>query len=412
MGLSNLIGGVTGKVGSALTSGGKMGVKLGLAGAAGAAAAVAYMSSDKKSFANKSSKDGDKSGDSSAASGGDQAAGMTFISYPLDLGQNHHPHYVNFYINVNTRSKLYTNSKEQKSPKDAKSPREADNTIAENKKKDEMFTDRTYQNNSAKAGVGVGKLVGAGGAVADFLTSYKRLKTAVSLPLPAEITSTYSAEYGNVSTGGIMGSFLNSIADGKGIINAGVQAAKDIVQYAPGSVAKTAAVTAGAAVGSLGGKTGAKMGAELGGSMVDPAKVNAIFNKARGQAMNERLEQTFKQMNFRQFAFNYVLAPRDEQEFQNIQKIIKIFKNHMHPELGDQAFLIMPDEFDIEFRFQSGTNDYLHKIKTCALTNVSVNYTPVGNYVSFQNGGPVMVMLQLNFIEMYPLTREDIEAGA
>jgi hypothetical protein len=146
---------------------------------------------------------------------------------------------------------------------------------------------------------------------------------------------------------------------------------------------------------------------------IDASNINALAHKAAGIATNERLEQTFKQMNFRQFSFNYVFAPRNKEETDKIQKIIKMFKIHMHPEVGnEQTFLIMPDEFDIEFRFNSGINEYLHQIATCALTGLSVNNSPVGSYASFRdNGAPVMISLQLRFTELTPLVREMIEKG-
>ena len=49
----------------------------------------------------------------------------------------------------------------------------------------------------------------------------------------------------------------------------------------------------------------------------------------------------------------------------------------------------------------------LNRIKTCALTGTSVNYTPEGAFASYDRGQPVSVLLSLNFQELEPIYDTD-----
>ena len=56
-------------------------------------------------------------------------------------------------------------------------------------------------------------------------------------------------------------------------------------------------------------------------------------------------------------------------------------------------------------------NGHIPKWKPCALTRVSVNYTPDGTYATYSDGRPVAIELTLNFVETKLIFRQDIEAG-
>ena len=49
----------------------------------------------------------------------------------------------------------------------------------------------------------------------------------------------------------------------------------------------------------------------------------------------------------------------------------------------------------------------LNRIKTCALTGTSVNYTPEGAFASYDGGQPVSVLLTLAFQELEPIYDSD-----
>ena len=72
---------------------------------------------------------------------------------------------------------------------------------------------------------------------------------------------------------------------------------------------------------------------------------------------------------------------------------------------------IYPSEFDIEYCFGSGQNQKLHKISSCVLTELNVNYSPNGVFSTFPDGMPTQINMQMSFTELELLTKERIKAG-
>ena len=55
-------------------------------------------------------------------------------------------------------------------------------------------------------------------------------------------------------------------------------------------------------------------------------------------------------------------------------------------------------------------NQFYHKIATCVLQSVNVDYTP-GKVASHQQGAPVLIKMSLSFMETEILTKDHILAG-
>lgn len=123
---------------------------------------------------------------------------------------------------------------------------------------------------------------------------------------------------------------------------------------------------------------------------------------------NAKAEQLFKGVNFRDFTFDYQFSPKSEREAANVLNIIRMFSHHMLPEFKDQAnFLyIYPSEFDIKYYHGSKENEHLEKHMTCVLTNVIVDYTPNGQFSTFDNGMPQQINMTLQFRELSVATKE------
>ena len=143
----------------------------------------------------------------------------------------------------------------------------------------------------------------------------------------------------------------------------------------------------------------------------------ALVNRAFGQADNPYMEVLFSNMGIRTFTYNFTFAPRNEEERDDVQAIIQLFRFHMSPELqGAQSrFLTLPSEFDIHYMYiaKDGTNsenDYFNRISTCVLENVSVDYTP-GGVKTFADGSPTQINMGLTFKETETLTKEKVNAG-
>ncbi|MCX8008233.1 MAG: hypothetical protein N3A54_00860 [Patescibacteria group bacterium] len=163
-----------------------------------------------------------------------------------------------------------------------------------------------------------------------------------------------------------------------------------------------------------------------------------LANKATSALLATQgvIENPFKQLifsgpNFRKFNFSFALYPRNQKEAVMINKIIEIFKYHMHPEEKDSTggrFYVVPSDFDIEFyriiqigdraEASKGTklddtvvfeNQFLYAISTCVLSDMSVNYTPAPEgFITHYDGTPLGVVLQMNFVETEILTKKRI----
>jgi hypothetical protein len=135
------------------------------------------------------------------------------------------------------------------------------------------------------------------------------------------------------------------------------------------------------------------------------------ISKLTGLAPNPRKEQIFKHVNFRTFTFDYQFYPRDAQEAENVLNIIYQFKLHMHPEFKDaNNFLyVYPSEFDIFYYNNGQENMNVNRHTSCVLTDMTVNYSPNGQFTSFANGMPTQINVTLTFKELATLTKEKIQ---
>ena len=142
--------------------------------------------------------------------------------------------------------------------------------------------------------------------------------------------------------------------------------------------------------------------------------VSGAIQAASGKVSNPNKEQLFKSMNFRTFTFDYKFAPRSKAELVQVRDIIKTFKKNMHSEKDSSGlFLIYPSEFDIEFRYNGKTNNWLHLVKSCALSDIRLSFGNGDTFTTFadENGAPSEITMSLVFKELEILTADDIEQG-
>jgi len=138
-------------------------------------------------------------------------------------------------------------------------------------------------------------------------------------------------------------------------------------------------------------------------------------DKRRGKSVNPRAEFVFKSVPFRSFSYPFEFAPKNEKEKEDVQKIISILKFHMHPEKFGAGFLLAPSEFQITYMYKDGPNMYIPRISRCALTDMSVDYSPEGVFTTFKGDDkgahPVLTKMDLSFTEMEIMTKETIAEG-
>lgn len=173
-------------------------------------------------------------------------------------------------------------------------------------------------------------------------------------------------------------------------------------------------LNAATGVGELGIRGAIKAAANLPSAIGIGGELGASLDLASGKVANPYKEQLFTSMGFRQFAFNYKFAPRNETEYNNVRRIIDLFKYHMHPENDPTGlFLEYPSEFEIEYCYNGRRNEHLNKISQCALTDIKVTYGNQDAFTTFMgtNGAPVEINLELAFTELETLTNNRIADG-
>jgi hypothetical protein len=302
-----------------------------------------------------------------------------------------------FYINVAVDSKLAKSLTEADFVQPT-TPRDRGDLIAQSLSKDKLFAGAAALNaggavlgkalgiGGASAGVAALATVGAG-VTAEYAASatraQKRLKTAIAMHVPNQLSIRYGMQWGEEDTAAI-----------------------------------AMATTAGTEIAAALEKGDSK-------NLSEPAKAiitnlalskgpnGAAMSAATGMAANPKKEQVFKGVDFRSFTFDYQFFPRSVDEAKNVLNIIEQFKYHMHPEFKDNNnfIYIYPSEFDIMYYQGGRENTNLHRHTSCVLTEMNVNYTPNGTFTTFSNGMPTQINVTLAFKELGLLTKDKIKDG-
>ena len=143
--------------------------------------------------------------------------------------------------------------------------------------------------------------------------------------------------------------------------------------------------------------------------------IDGAISKVTATAQNNFSEAIFEKMSEREFSYTFNLIARNKGEAEDINKIIKFFKFHMHPELdmanGGRYFRV-PSEFEIHYAYNDQKNNYLHELSRCVLQGVDVDYGG-GDFQTFrqfdgEGAAPVNISLSLNFVETTILTKKEI----
>ena len=128
--------------------------------------------------------------------------------------------------------------------------------------------------------------------------------------------------------------------------------------------------------------------------------------------VNPNLELLFNGPQLRPFNFDFRLSPRSKPEAEQVKGIISFFKKGMAVrKVTGGLFLKAPNVFKIVYRNGNNKNakhTSINKIKICALTSCTVDYTPDGTYSTFYDEEATMTQygLRLQFSELEPIFNE------
>jgi len=337
------------------------------------------------------------------------------ISYPRDVTYDmQNGHYMLFYINVQNKTKYNMISQET-------GLRVNEKTLSEDNEGNIKPVQTEYGNTDASYRKGLIERGGKGtiltddnvnlrkgrkgiGGFQNIVPTTTRITDSIAIYLPPNVQSSTGVGYNNAEMG---------------VIGAAAAGAADIVTALRKGDMSSIASSLGTAAKDLLATAGLGLGAEFIGTLagVDPEGLKGFAKKAFGQASNPYMEVLFEGVEMRTFTYNFTFAPRNADETLDVQKIIKMFRFHMLPELngGSSAFMTLPSTFDIHYMYQIGLNEarennFYHKIATCVLKSCEVDYSP-GGVKSFASGAPTQITMNLTFQETEMLTKQHIDRG-
>jgi hypothetical protein len=361
--------------------------------------------------------------------------------YPINLGTNNFEglHYVTFYVNVQEKSNYNIQERTNIGPT-ANQNRANDaaagvgqiasgNQIISDSTTGQLFAEGTAgfafgaaiggavgsiagELGGPAAGIAGAAIGGAlGGAIGSTIVSSidlsrktKRLKSTISMYMPDTINQQIVHEYGEISMTEALG-MVGAIGQGASAIGSSIEG---YISSTFGSGAK--ADLKGAGAGSMMELAGTL--AEKSGSFGGGIKEALLFSA--GLAQNPQVEILYQKTGHREFMFDFKMSARSEAEAAAIRKIIKEFKFHSAPELlkgSSGRFFIPPAEFDIKFFYNGKENTNIHKISSCVLVGIDVNYAAAGQWTTFSDGMPVDISMQLRFKELELMHKGRIEEG-
>ena len=219
----------------------------------------------------------------------------------------------------------------------------------------------------------------------------KRTIGTVILPIPGGIQDAQSVSFGDSKMTPLdmakANIALSTVSEG---ITAGIGAAGDAATNLAASFGDNkkalAAVIAGMAAGA-----------------------GDMLTRTTGAVTNPNMELLFNGPDLRTFSFQFLLAPRSQDEAMEIMKILRFFKQGMAPiRTKSRLFLKSPHTFQLSYRNSKGQDHkFLNKFKECALQSFGVNYTPNGNYSTYEDGVMTAYQMTMTYKELNPIYNDD-----
>ncbi len=221
-------------------------------------------------------------------------------------------------------------------------------------------------------------------------TTVKQIKDSLVLYMPDDVSVSYKSNYNAAEVGAVAGGIagLADFAKGK-------QGGTDLLKGVGMQAAKL--IEGLVSFGSLGTAAGGM----------------AALQRKTGLAPAPLQEMIFEGIDYRTFAYNFKMTPRNREEAREINKIIDTFTYHMLPEkLGTGSALVfrVPSEFTIRYMYRGKENRYLNTVTFCALTDMKVDYGGGEKYVTYRpdetGAPPVSTTISLTFQELEYVDRK------
>ncbi len=166
-------------------------------------------------------------------------------------------------------------------------------------------------------------------------------------------------------------------------------------------------------ISSAAGKDSPEVKEGLAAVFTQSATNQNILTRKTGKIVNPNMELLFNAPVPRPFAFTYRMSPRSREESVMVKKIIRMFKQSMSVQRSQsRLFLKSPNTYKLQWLTTTGKreHEFLPRIKECALQAFNVNYTPDGNYATYEDSSMISYEVQFSFQELEPVYNDDYSA--
>ncbi len=247
------------------------------------------------------------------------------------------------------------------------------------------------------------------------------------LPMPNDVTDSNNVAWGQDTISNFQAAAVSAAGKNLGATTLGTVGGKAAFGEAGGQIGAWAGILSGMgldmkAINNLSAENQQGIRAALQSRVLAAAGVQisaeAILSRGLGIIPNANMELLFQAPALREFQFSWKLTPRGEAEAVTIRRLIRFFKQGMAARKvgsdraagGASLFLKTPNVFHVQYRTDREDNmPGVNRIKTCALTGTSVNYTPEGIWSAYEEGQPVAAVMSLRFQELEPIYDTDYQ---
>ena len=155
--------------------------------------------------------------------------------------------------------------------------------------------------------------------------------------------------------------------------------------------------------------------------------VNDISGATRGVVLNPNAELLYDAPEMREIGMSFKMVPKNPAEAKTIRTICQTFRRAALPKWGGSEgaddimkkepglqrdnFIRVPRLCKFTFMHGSEAHEWVAQFKPCAISNVTVNYTPDGTFATYSDGSPVATELRLNFKETKLIFSDEVEHG-
>lgn len=241
--------------------------------------------------------------------------------------------------------------------------------------------------------------------------------SAIYLPMPNDIQSSFGGNWGGKDITGVAQVALATIGRSAGNALTGTidQQVTGFGNLFTANGLKDAVGAASAdALTTLADKLASAPG--LGANL----QANDILQLSAESIVNPNTELLYSGTGLRTHGYTFKMVPQSKSEAGKVMEIVERFKvacapKQKAPLFGGEFrnFIGIPDLCQVSFIGNGGgENPYLPKYKVSGITSVNVNYVTDGQFVAYEEGHPLGVILTVAFTETKLIFSEEIGSGA